>query len=48
MYDISNETGLDTHAIPLPGGEPYEETKKRSAKFLNVSLKFLDFPKVTV
>lgn len=36
IYDICSETGLDTHAVPLPGGEPYEETKKRTAKFLNV------------
>jgi broad specificity phosphatase PhoE len=40
IFDICHKTGLDTHAIPLPGGEPYEETKKRNAKFLNVRVTF--------
>ncbi|XP_021943995.1 fructose-2,6-bisphosphatase TIGAR B [Folsomia candida] len=42
IYDICSETGLDTHAVPLPGGEPYEETKKRTAKFLNMLGKLAD------
>lgn len=34
--DIHKEVGGRIHAIPLPGGESYEDTMKRTAKFLSV------------
>jgi len=42
IYDICSETGLDSHAIPLPGGESYEATKIRTAKFFNMLCKLAD------
>jgi len=40
--DIHKETGKPIHAIPIPGGETYEATMKRTAKFFSGLCKLAD------
>ncbi|ODN03548.1 Fructose-2,6-bisphosphatase TIGAR [Orchesella cincta] len=41
-HDIHVETGNPIHAIPIPGGETYEATMKRTAKFFSGLCKLAD------
>jgi hypothetical protein len=43
ILKIVEETGERVHAIPLPGGEPYDVAKMRTARFFNVSSKITKF-----
>ncbi|CAL8098979.1 unnamed protein product [Orchesella dallaii] len=42
VLDIQKETGKPIHAIPIPGGETYEATMKRTAKFFSGLCKLAD------
>jgi len=44
-HEIQQQTGVGLHQIPLPGGESYEDTLKRTAKFFSGLCKLADASK---